>query len=224
MMEQLTQLDLAPAAPVMERRRSPRWMDSQPFSIALTSGHAGGAASAGDTHKIVGHTRDLSEGGLGLILPSLPFVYRHLLSPDFKLRFTLDLPSGPVEIEATPTNDRPLNDSDADMHYMLSGELDAAASALFYGYGDSLAGSACILGVKITWMSDEHGAIYRKHLALLKAENASRAAAARAAARSAKSAGATPRLTRRKPTPAAEAVPPPWSTPISTPEGAGKAW
>lgn len=162
----------------LDRRASPRFEECLPYAAALTfSGSPSGRA--GDAPRIVGHTRDMSEGGLALIVPSLTFAYRHLLSPDFKLRLTLELPSGPVELEGMPTHDRPLGDSDADMHYMLSGELDAIGGARFYGYGDDPKDSACILGLKITAMSEEDRARYCEHLRLLAAMSPAKAAGTR---------------------------------------------
>jgi hypothetical protein len=162
-MEQLTQLEAELDVEDFDRRTSPRLEDHVSYNVALTSAPALDAAG-GDVPKLVGHTRDLSEGGFALIVPSLTFAYRHLLSPDFKLRLTLELPSGPVEIEGVPTNDRPLRDADGDMHYMLSGEFKAAAGLLFYGYEDNPRDSACILGVRITAMSDDDRALYAEHL------------------------------------------------------------
>jgi hypothetical protein len=195
MLEQPSLLDESLEADELDRRASPRFEDCLPYTAALTFS-ATPPGRAGDAPRIVGHTRDMSEGGLAIIVPSLTFAYRHLLSPDFKLRLTLELPSGPAEIEGVPTHDRPLGDSDADMHYMLSGELDAVGGALFYGYGDSPQNSACILGLKITAMSEEGRVRYRQHLRLLGAENSSATPSAWAYG-SAKTAGtrATPKKT-----------------------------
>lgn len=181
MSEQPSLLDAGREADGLNRRAAPRFEECLPYAAALNS-PASPSGRAGAAPQIVGHTRDMSEGGLALIVPSLTFAYRHLLSPDFKLRLTLELPSGPVEIEGLPTHDRPLGDSDADMHYMLSGELDAVGGARFYGYGDDPKDSACILGLKITAMSDEGRARYCEHLRLLGAKNSAAASGARAGA------------------------------------------
>lgn len=178
MFEQPSLLDASLEADGLDRRASPRFEECLPYTAALTFS-AASPGRAGDAPRIVGHTRDMSEGGLALIVPSLTFAYRHILSPDFKLRLTLELPSGPAEIEGLPTHDRPLGDSDADMHYMLSGELDAVGGALFYGYGDGPKDSACILGLKITAMSEGDRARYRDHIRLLGANNSATASGAR---------------------------------------------
>jgi hypothetical protein len=172
MIGQLTQSEAELDVEEFDRRTSPRLEDCVSYSIVLNSVPAP-AAAGGGAPKLVGHTRDLSEGGLALIVPSLTFAYRHLLTPDFRLRLTLELPSGPAEIEGVPTHDRPLGDADGDMHYMLGGEFEAAGSALFYGYGDDPGDSACILGVKIARMSCEDRARYEDHLRLLAAQNPS---------------------------------------------------
>lgn len=189
MTEQLAYFDAEQDFEGDDRRHSPRRAESIPYSIPLTPSPAEGETT-GDAPKIVGHTRDLSARGLALIVPSLTFAYRRLLSPDFKLRLTLELPSGPVEIEGTPTHDRPLRESDSDMHYMLSGELDAESGALFYGYEDNPTGSACILGVRITGMSEEHRARYEKHLGVAGAAVPAGVSGARPAGTATKSAGA----------------------------------
>lgn len=178
MTEAVAPFDCDLEADFYDRRASPRLDECLPYSVIINPAMSP-AAMTGEPHKIVGHTRDLSAGGLAIIVPSLTFAYRHLLSPDFKLRLTLELPSGPVEIEGVPTHDRPLRDSDADMHYMLSGELDAVGGALFYGYGNDPKDSACIVGLKITVMSDGDRARYGEHLRLLGAGNSAAASGAR---------------------------------------------
>ena len=155
-------------------RGSARLADRISYSIPLTSGPAL-AAAAGEPPELVGHTCDLSEGGLALIVPSLTFAYRHLISPDFKMRLTLELPSGPVEIAALPTHDRPVGDADDDMHYMLGGEAGDVTGSLFYGYEDNPRDSACILGLRITAMSDGDRALYAEHLRSLGLEDSPRA-------------------------------------------------
>ena len=60
-----------------------------------------------------GFTRDISESGLGLIVPSIRVGDRYLIDKDCKLRVVLlDLPTGEIEIYATPVRYQPLQESE----------------------------------------------------------------------------------------------------------------
>lgn len=63
------------------------------------------------TIPLVGFTRDISESGLALIVPSLRAGDRYLVDEGCTLRVVLlDLPSGEVEIFATPVRYRELDE------------------------------------------------------------------------------------------------------------------
>jgi hypothetical protein len=90
---------------VADRRDSPRHMAQRQarllFNISVVSEETG--ESRTQTIPLVGFTRDISENGLALIVPSLRVGDRYLVDEGCKLRVVLlDLPSGEVEIFATP--------------------------------------------------------------------------------------------------------------------------
>lgn len=71
---------------------------------------------------LLSYTRKITADSLELLVPSLPFLYRYLLTEKFTLRFALNLPSGPVIIEGVPTSDRPLDADDTDIGYIVTGD------------------------------------------------------------------------------------------------------
>jgi hypothetical protein len=68
------------------------------FTVTVLEGN-----SYGRTIPVEGLTRDISESGLALIVPSLRIGNSYLTKSECKLRIVLlNLPCGEVEIEATP--------------------------------------------------------------------------------------------------------------------------
>ena len=125
-----------------------------------------------DPPTLVSHTSDVGTGGMALLIPSLPFLYRYLLDVDLTLRFTLHLPDGPVHIEATPTYDRPLNDDDLNLGFMVTGHIEIEATPRQYErYERERAQEmGCLVGVRIKRMSDRDHARYMEYLDMLEIE------------------------------------------------------
>lgn len=114
---------------VADRRHVARFKAQRParllFNVSVVGDDAGGRST--QTIPLVGFTRDISENGLALIVPSLRAGDRYLVDEGCTLRVVLlDLPTGEVEIYASP------------VRYM---ELDEP-------------GSGHLIGVKITEMSE----------------------------------------------------------------------
>ena len=85
-----------------DRREAPRCQAQRKarlvFSVTVLEG---GARER--TMPVEGYTRDISESGLALIVPSLRLGSTYLTNSDCRLRIVLlNLPVGEVEIEATP--------------------------------------------------------------------------------------------------------------------------
>lgn len=71
------------------------------FNVSIVNAETGESRS--QTIPVAGFTRDISETGLALIVPSLRAGDRYLVDEGCKLRVVLvDLPNGEVEIFATP--------------------------------------------------------------------------------------------------------------------------
>jgi hypothetical protein len=90
---------------VADRRQAARLKSQRQarllFNISIISTESGETRT--QTIPVAGFTRDISETGLALIVPSLRTGDRYLVDEGCKLRVVLvDLPNGEVEIFATP--------------------------------------------------------------------------------------------------------------------------
>jgi hypothetical protein len=140
------------------------------FSIALIAAEAHGTATD-EPPQLVSHTSDVCAGGMALLIPSLPFMYRYLLSPDYTLSFALHLPDGPVQIEAVPIYDRPLQDDDMNLGFAINGHIEIEAMPRQYErYEKENAGFGCLIGVRIKNMSEHDRALYQEYLDILEFE------------------------------------------------------
>ena len=95
-----------------DRRQAPRRFAQRKarlvFSITLM-----GDDARTRTMPVEGYTRDISESGLALIVSSLRVGDTYLTASDCKLRIVLlNLPTGEVEMEATPVRYEDLGEAD----------------------------------------------------------------------------------------------------------------
>jgi hypothetical protein len=123
---------------VGNRRRAPRYDARINFSVSLLDEGAGREGGPPPPRTLVGHTRNLSETGLGLIVPSLRLGASRLDQVDVTLRLMLDPSRGPVEIHVAPVRSYPLGADDMETGYFI--------------------------GVKITQLSDDARAQLVKYL------------------------------------------------------------
>ena len=126
---------------VGNRRRSPRLKARLPLtvSIALRKKAATGASRS---PALSGYTHDLSATGLAIILPSILLGEQHLTGEGRTLLITLELPAGPIKIEAVPARYE---------------RLDEEATEKLY-----------LVGVRITGMSGEDWTLLEEYLKTLK--------------------------------------------------------
>lgn len=91
------------------------------ISVEPTNGSSNGGASGAAPHtlRLVGHTRNISETGLAFIVPTLRIGDRFAHVIGSQLRITLYLPSGHVEIRATPVRYEQLPPGDAERGYLI---------------------------------------------------------------------------------------------------------
>jgi hypothetical protein len=75
--------------------------------------------AAPHTLRLVGHTRNISEAGLAFIVPTLRIGDRFAHVIGSQLRITLYLPSGQVEIRATPVRYEQLPPEDPERGYLI---------------------------------------------------------------------------------------------------------
>ncbi|HYH87478.1 MAG TPA: PilZ domain-containing protein, partial [Pyrinomonadaceae bacterium] len=83
---------------VADRRRSPRLRVRLAVTVSLFDLHAATPWSK----PVAGHTCDVSENGLGLILPAIRVGDRYLVGQDQALSIILKLPGGNARLYATP--------------------------------------------------------------------------------------------------------------------------
>jgi PilZ domain len=112
----------------IERRAAPRRSVKLEFRVLLV---ATKRSAEGEEHTLpmIGYTRDVSESGLALLVSAKSMSVLYSLGHDYTLQLVLTLPTGPVELEATPARYKHINEGEA--------------------------GSFILIGAQITKMSDE---------------------------------------------------------------------
>ena len=118
------------------RRRGARYAARIPFQVYVAAAKPGGAAGAKPAQTLAGHTRDMGENDLNLIVPTTRIGSDYITLKDNKLSITLELPSGTVTLIAVPARFEQLN-----------GE-----------------GAGYLVGVRIEEMSVTNRELYRQHL------------------------------------------------------------
>jgi hypothetical protein len=111
---------------VGNRRRAPRYDARISFSVSVLEEGAG-HENAQPTRTLVGRTRNLSETGLALIVPSLRLGASRLDDENVTLRLMLDLPAATVEIHAAPVRSYPLGANDKDTGYFIGAKITGSS-------------------------------------------------------------------------------------------------
>ena len=119
-----------------ERRLKPRFSADVTCTVALTDAEHN---MLFPNEKLHCRTRDVSESGVGVVANSIYLGYTCVVDEGRALLVTLELPAGPVPMEATAA------------HYT---RLDA-------GGRDA---TTYLIGLRISSMSDENRAAYRRYL------------------------------------------------------------
>src|SRR5829696_1796824 len=83
---------------VGNRRRAPRHRARLAVFVSLLDPTPGAAPAAG----VAGHTRDVSESGLGVVLPAIHLGGRYLVGEGVTLRLTLKLGEQSARLYGTP--------------------------------------------------------------------------------------------------------------------------
>lgn len=136
------------------RRNETRHETRLPFSFKLDDEEQGDAETSG-TIKLTGHTLDIGSSNISLVGPLIRFGYRHLMGRAQALHLTLHLPSGPIEIEATPTRYAQLEAGATDAGFIMSGVSESDANEMDV---------CCLIGVHIKRMNESDRARYDKYL------------------------------------------------------------
>ena len=101
-------------------RRGPRLEASLPFIISpLGMATDASAESLSNVPALIGHTRDLSETGLTLLLPSVRIGSLYLTDREYFLGIKLELPGGPAAMLTAPTRFEQLPQKEDGCRYLL---------------------------------------------------------------------------------------------------------
>jgi hypothetical protein len=104
---------------VGDRRRSTRRRVRLNLSLSL----APATKNLNGTRRISsleGYTVDVSANGLALIVPQITLGEHHLVGENRSLNLKLELPAGPVEIEASPVRYQRLDENHAETGYLIA--------------------------------------------------------------------------------------------------------
>ena len=127
------------------RRRSPRFkaqLRARLLFAVVLSDDASATSASGRLH-LVGHTKDISEVGLALVVPIAEIDERYLTGENSKMQIELYLPSGAIEITARPVHYKQLDKSSSDSvfneGYLIGAEITKVSDrALFIEYLSTL--------------------------------------------------------------------------------------
>jgi hypothetical protein len=133
---------------VGNRRAAPRYMThleaGLALSVALPNAKPKAQANTGQSLRLAGYTRDISATGLALIVPAIRIGGQYITGENRTLEIILKLPSGQIQVQATPARYSPLEEDGTDTGYLI--------------------------GVQITGMSDEDRARFNAYLETLTRE------------------------------------------------------
>lgn len=104
---------------VGDRRHSKRQRVRLNLSLSLASA----TKNLNGTRRISsleGFTVDVSANGLALIVPQITLGEHHLVGENRSLNLKLELPGGPVEIEASPVRYQRLEEDHAETGYLIA--------------------------------------------------------------------------------------------------------
>jgi PilZ domain len=103
---------------VGDRRHSSRRKVCLPFSLSLVS-LTRNLNGQRRINRMNGHTVDLSQRGLGLIVPRITLGEHHLVGENRSLNVKLELPNGPVEMKVLPVRYEALERDETDTEYLI---------------------------------------------------------------------------------------------------------
>ncbi|HEX5708426.1 MAG TPA: PilZ domain-containing protein [Pyrinomonadaceae bacterium] len=126
---------------VGDRRAAPRYPVThleKALVVHITLGDGGDAMRGGA--RLVGYTRDVSETGLGVVLPDVRIGGRLIVNPERALRLLVGLPTGAVEMTATAVRyAEPEGDESGYLVGVHINEMPKAHRALYLKFINSLA-------------------------------------------------------------------------------------
>ncbi len=104
---------------VGDRRHSKRQCVRLSFSLSL----AAASQSLNGTRRIRtldGHTSDISDNGLALIVPQITLAEHHLVGENRSLNVKLQLPTGPIDLVGMPVRYERFEEGEAETGYLIA--------------------------------------------------------------------------------------------------------
>ncbi len=101
-----------------DRRRTTRRTLRVPFSLSLIS-VTKNLNGVQRVSSLQGHTLDLSQAGLGLVVPRITLGEHHLVGENRNLKVKLDLPVGAVEMLVLPVRYESLEENETESGYLI---------------------------------------------------------------------------------------------------------
>lgn len=121
---------------VRSLRQAPRYGPRLRFTLSMLDQQTRDSKTARPAIMLSGYTRNMSETGLALIVPAIRKGDHHLAARNRRLLIVLELPTGPIRLQASPIRYERLNRTET-------------------GY---------LIGVRIISLSDEDKLRYLKYL------------------------------------------------------------
>jgi hypothetical protein len=121
-----------------DRRRAERCRLQLPFALFLLADRP--SSSATQTHSIEGHTLDVSATGLALIVPAIRIGDHYLAGEGRVLRIDLELPVGPIVIQATSVRYERLDEDENEKGYLIGVNISAMSDSDRARYHEYLGG------------------------------------------------------------------------------------
>lgn len=108
------------------RRRGARYSARIPFQVSVAGDPKRGAAATNSkpAASLAGHTRDMGEDDLNLLVPSIRIGDDYLTLKDNKLSVTLELPSGTISLIAVPARFEQLEGEDGGEGYLVGVRIE----------------------------------------------------------------------------------------------------
>ena len=105
-----------------DRRHSKRRNIGLPFCLSLISA-AKPLNGSRRVSTIEGHTLDLGERGLALVVPAIRLGEHHLVGENRSLNVKLELPGGAVEMQVIPVRYESLQEHETETGYMIGTKI-----------------------------------------------------------------------------------------------------
>ena len=121
-----------------DRRRAERVKAHLPFAVSLLDHRA--VNNSRRPHSLDGHTLDISTSGLALIVPAIRIGDHYLAGEDRGLHIDLELPVGPIAIQATAVRYERLDEDESERGYLIGVNIAAMNDSDRLRYNEYLAG------------------------------------------------------------------------------------